>query len=301
MYKPLKSRQSERRSPPPSNWSQGSSQVSDYYFKRREDERLSDTVDAKHVKEPNRCHDRCPPPSRWSQGRKRHSDGNFRRHDDEESTIFDEKHATESNARPESFTTPESHKPVSRCKDWGTAVEEEESLKETVEKDLARYKRKLLINDFGTRERRGSSASSDSKDSSTHGEMETDQEVLTRRQKQINYGKNTNAYDLYLKAVPRHTRQPGVHPRTPNKFKKYSRRSWDQQIKLWRIKLHAWDPVEEGDDLQPFTEDMVCTTEDTTAEDLFTGTPTKVRKVDAEGDFDLDACLQDTGDAQWLN
>ncbi|KAM9330337.1 histone RNA hairpin-binding protein [Gastrophryne carolinensis] len=251
---------------------------------------------------------RPQPPCRWSQGRKRRSDGNFRRCDDEDSTVFDEqKPPKECGKRPDrltsrpsfpiSFTTPESHKPISRCKDWGSAVEEEEVLKESVEKDLARYRRRLLINEHGSRERRSSSGSSDSKDSSTHGEMETDPLVLSRRQKQITYGKNTIAYDRYTQAIPRHMREQGVHPRTPNKFKKYSRRSWDQQIRLWRIALHAWDPpAEEGTDLQPFDEEeMVCTT----SEDLFEGTPTKVRKVEAEGGFDLEMCLNEDSNDQF--
>ncbi|XP_075713016.1 histone RNA hairpin-binding protein isoform X2 [Rhinoderma darwinii] len=222
---------------------------------------------------------RSEAPSRWSQGRKRQSDGNFRRHNDEEETVFDEK-SSETCERPDSFTTPESHKPVSRCKDWGTAVEEEELLKETVERDLA---------------------SSDSKDSSNHGEMETDPLVLARRQKQISYGKNTIAYDRYITAVPRPTRQIKVHPRTPNKFKKYSRRSWDQQIKNWRIALHEWDPpTEESNDLQPFSEDMICSTSEIKPEDnLFTGTPTKVRKMETEGGFDLEACLNDEDDTDF--
>ncbi|XP_072262678.1 histone RNA hairpin-binding protein [Pyxicephalus adspersus] len=232
-------------------------------------------------------------PPRWSQGRKRRSDGNFRRQNDNDVTVFDEeKSPLEYSTRPDSFTTPESHKPVSRCKDWGSAVEEEETLKETVVKDLARYRRKLLINDFAPRERRSSSGSSDSKDSSTHGEMETDPSVLARRQKQINYGKNTIAYDRYTQEIPRHKRQPGVHPRTPNKFKKYSRRSWDQQIKIWRISLHAWDPpTEEGTELQPFNEEEMAVPEDVAKDILFEGTPTKVRKVEPMEDFDLEMCL----------
>ncbi|XP_033829968.1 histone RNA hairpin-binding protein isoform X2 [Periophthalmus magnuspinnatus] len=182
--------------------------------------------------------------SQWSHCRKRGVDGHLRAPRMDNSSEHASSRCTHSSQRqlvkrPDSFTTPESTGPVSRCppSDWGSMVEDSER---DQQRDMQR--RRILGSETTHRERKASSGSSGSCDSREGENMETDEAVLLRRQKQINYGKNTLAYDRYIKEVPKHLRQPGVHPRTPNKFRKYSRRSWDQQIKLWRVKLHMWDP-----------------------------------------------------------
>uniref|UniRef100_A0A8D1C7V2 Histone RNA hairpin-binding protein n=1 Tax=Sus scrofa TaxID=9823 RepID=A0A8D1C7V2_PIG len=73
-------------------------------------------------------------------------------------------------------------------------------------------------------------------------EVETDKTILQRRQKQIDYGKRTPGYQSFLQQVPKAQRLPGLHPQTPNKNRRYSRRSWDAQIRQWRRALHSWDP-----------------------------------------------------------
>ncbi|XP_036798554.1 LOW QUALITY PROTEIN: histone RNA hairpin-binding protein [Oncorhynchus mykiss] len=189
---------------------------------------------------------------------KRVADGSMRSNEDMDSTSDLKKsnvNHRRTDIRPVSCTTPESEGPVPRCMDWEREVETDEMCS-SVCCDMQRYRRRTLATEFGPREQKNSSGSSDSRDSPVPGEvMEEDEEVLMRRQKQITYGKNTLAYDRYIKEVPKHLRQPGVHPKTPNKFKKYSRRSWDQQIKLWKVKIHAWDPpAQEGSELQAIYE-----------------------------------------------
>ncbi|XP_015037059.2 histone RNA hairpin-binding protein isoform X2 [Drosophila pseudoobscura] len=77
--------------------------------------------------------------------------------------------------------------------------------------------------------------------SSSSSYAEADPAVLSRRQKQIDYGKNTAAYERYTEMVPKATRSR-EDPRTPNKYGKYSRRAFDGLVKIWRKSLHFYDP-----------------------------------------------------------
>lgn len=86
-----------------------------------------------------------------------------------------------------------------------------------------------------------SSRSSGRSGTKTMDEMETDIEVLKRKQKQLDFGKNTIGYQNYITLTPKGKRVRG-DPVTPDKFIKYSRRSWDMQVRNWRRKLHSYDP-----------------------------------------------------------
>lgn len=107
------------------------------------------------------------------------------------------------------------------------------------------------------------SSSMNSSDNEQDGEKtrkyETDQVVLRRRQKQIDYGKNTKAYKAYLEAVPKDKREIGRHVITPRKHIMYSRRSWDNQVKIWRKRLHEYDPESEEDETEVDLSDMIAT------------------------------------------
>ncbi|XP_050070918.1 histone RNA hairpin-binding protein [Anopheles maculipalpis] len=105
-------------------------------------------------------------------------------------------------------------------------------------------KSKKHENDHGSNSwrlrRESSSSGTSSQNSRKQLEFETDEAVLMRRQKQIDYGKNTLGYENYVKQVPKNARTK-EHPSTPQKHLKYSRRAWDGLIRVWRKQLHCFD------------------------------------------------------------
>jgi len=84
-------------------------------------------------------------------------------------------------------------------------------------------------------------------------EKEFDADVLARRQKQIDYGKNSVAYDSYVNKVPKDKRSFNL-PRTPDKNLKYSRRQWDGLIKAWKLQIHSWNAKGDTDVFQKIDE-----------------------------------------------
>ena len=72
-------------------------------------------------------------------------------------------------------------------------------------------------------------------------ERETDPRRLEQRQKQIDYGKNTNGYVRYLKIIPKQMRDPALslttHPNTPDIQRACSKRAFDGLVRQWRTQL----------------------------------------------------------------
>ncbi|KAF6774995.1 hypothetical protein AHF37_05188 [Paragonimus kellicotti] len=74
-------------------------------------------------------------------------------------------------------------------------------------------------------------------------ELERRQLELLRRQRDIDMGKVTERYADYVLSVPKPERERH-HPRTPNKFRKVSRRAWDGMIRKWRKHLHNFEDLD---------------------------------------------------------
>ena len=66
---------------------------------------------------------------------------------------------------------------------------------------------------------------------------------LQTRLRQVQYGYNTVGYVRYLQLVPREVRSRNQigHPRTPDPYQIWSKRSYDGQVKKWRRLLHRYD------------------------------------------------------------
>jgi len=69
-------------------------------------------------------------------------------------------------------------------------------------------------------------------------DVETDKDILARREKQLEYCKKTDDYKAYFEAVPKNHRVEKM-PRTPIMTRKYSRRQWDGAVKHWKTQVHT--------------------------------------------------------------
>lgn len=67
-----------------------------------------------------------------------------------------------------------------------------------------------------------------------------------KRLKQVEIGKATKGYSIYLDLVPVRHREPGNpnHPSTPRVDEQVSRRSWTKGLVNWRRQLHRWDVMD---------------------------------------------------------
>uniref|UniRef100_A0A5S6QNG1 SLBP_RNA_bind domain-containing protein n=1 Tax=Trichuris muris TaxID=70415 RepID=A0A5S6QNG1_TRIMR len=69
---------------------------------------------------------------------------------------------------------------------------------------------------------------------------EWDECVIERRNRDLFKGYNSDVYKRYIAKYPKREREQRIHPVTPNKYIKMSRRSWDMQVRIWRRSLYSF-------------------------------------------------------------
>ncbi|VUZ48446.1 unnamed protein product [Hymenolepis diminuta] len=74
-------------------------------------------------------------------------------------------------------------------------------------------------------------------------DFETRLDELVRRQRDIDRGRSSDIYRQYITDIAKVDRETH-HPRTPNKFRKVSRRAWDGMVKKWRRTLHNYQSLD---------------------------------------------------------
>ncbi|CAL1540537.1 unnamed protein product [Lymnaea stagnalis] len=116
---------------------------------------------------------------------------------------------------------------------------------------------------------------------------EEDAVRLARRDKDILYGKSTDAYKMYIAVIPKNVRSGDMkfHPRTPEKFRKCSRRSWDSQVKIWKRRLHTWAELY----TKTTDSDTIFDSPNKVSSDTVEAETSSANKSDDEDDLNLDS------------
>uniref|UniRef100_A0A0M3JRD5 Histone RNA hairpin-binding protein (inferred by orthology to a C. elegans protein) n=1 Tax=Anisakis simplex TaxID=6269 RepID=A0A0M3JRD5_ANISI len=92
----------------------------------------------------------------------------------------------------------------------------------------------------------------------------TDESVIERRTKEIAKAKEKPVYARYLAEIPKGQRQ-NDHPKTPNKYINYSRRSWDSQMRIWKRSLYVWG----GEEISSSCNTSICSDSDRDVSEFF--------------------------------
>ncbi|VDO05295.1 unnamed protein product [Rodentolepis nana] len=79
--------------------------------------------------------------------------------------------------------------------------------------------------------------------SRSEDDFETRLDELIRRQRDIDRGRSADIYEQYISDIAKVDRETH-HPRTPNKFRKVSRRAWDGMVKKWRRTLYNYQSLD---------------------------------------------------------